>query len=548
MSRLRRQACAVAAVLTGMALTVALPAAPASAVESIPTVTAGGMPTPQVDGVVFSIAIVGNTVYAGGRFSKARPAGVAPGGPGEVARTNLLAFDLITGDLLPWAPVIAGTTYTSANNPGPYCKTVGTNTYVCDTVFRIKKSPDGSKIYVGGDFDKVNGTRLPKIVGFNVADGSVDTGFKPLVNSRVRGIAVTADTVYIGGGFTTVNGSTRTRLAALGTDGTLKPWAPPADGEVFAVAAAAPQGKVIVGGAFGAINGVSHRAMSAVDMVTGANATWPVSPGAGSVVTDIVTDGNGTAFVGAYDYAGSNPRFEGRAAIDIASGTAKWFDGCYGDTQSVTVSNGVLYSGSHTHDCTPLNAAPENGPIDYYRLVAETAAATGTSPVTFNHVQAGAPVPSMLPWFPNTNGGPAGATWNNGPWSLDSNSQYVVVGGEFSTVNGQPQQGLTRFAARGVAGAVNNGPQVPFKAPVLTKDAGNPVITWTTTWDAQNSDVTYQVYRIGTSGPIYSVTQSSRPWLTPQLSYIDRAVTSGTYYVRAVDADGKAIGSPQATI
>ncbi|HEV7977715.1 delta-60 repeat domain-containing protein [Amycolatopsis sp.] len=548
MSRFRRQVCAAAAVLTGMALTVALPPAPASAAESIPTVTAGAMPTPQVDGIVFTVAIVGNTVYAGGRFSKARPAGVAPGGPGEVDRTNLLAFDLTTGDLLPWAPVVAGTTYTSANNPGPYCKTVGTNTYLCDTVFRIKKSPDSSKIYVGGDFDKINGVRQAKIAGFTVADGSMDTGFRPVVNSRVRGIGVTADTVYVGGGFTTANGATRTRLAAFGTDGSLKPWAPTADSEVFAVAAAAPQGKVVIGGAFGKLNGVSRRAMGAVDATSGTSVTWPASPGAGSVVTDIVTDGNGTAFMGAYDFSGVNPRFEGRGAVDIASGTKKWFDGCLGDTQAVTVSNGVVYSGSHTHDCAPLNAAPAGGPITYYRLVAETAAVSRTSTINFNHVNVGDPLPEFLPWFPNTNGGPPGSTWDNGPWSLDSNSEYVVAGGEFTTVNGQAQQGLTRFAARGVAGAVNNGPQVPFTAPTLTKNAGNPVISWTTTWDAQNSDVTYQVMRVGTSGPIYSVTQSSRPWLKPQLSYIDRAVTGGTYYVRAVDADGKAIGSPQATI
>jgi hypothetical protein len=548
MSRFRRQVCAAIAVLTAPALTAALPA-PAWADPLPSTVTAGGMPTPQVDGIVFTVAIVGNTVYAGGRFSKARPAGVAPGGAGEVDRHNLLAFDLTTGDLLPWAPDVEGTTYTSANNPGPYCKTVGTNTYDCDTVFRIKKSPDSSKIYVGGDFDKVNGSRWSKIVGFTVSDGSIDTGFKPVVTGRVRGIAVTADTVYIGGAFTSVNAAPRTRLAALGFDGTVKPWAPPADGgEVFAVAAAPQQNRVVVGGAFDRINGVNHSTMGAVDATTGADAPWDPAKATTGVVTDIVTDGNGTAYIGSYDYAGSNPRFEGRAAVDIASGHVKWYDGCYGDTQSLTVSNGVVYSGSHTHDCTAINAAPDNGPVDYYRLVGETAAATGTATTNTNMVRVGDPIPTMLPWFPNTNGGPVGSPWLNGPWALDSNSQYVVVGGEFSVVNGKAQQGLTRFAARGVTGALNYGPQVPFKKPVLTKDAGNPVITWSTTWDAQNSDITYQVIRVGTAAPIATVVKTSRPWDLPTLSVVDRGATTGTYYVRAVDADGSAIGSPTATI
>jgi hypothetical protein len=540
---------AAVAMLTAAALPVVLPATPALAAGPLPTaVTAGGMPTPQVDGIVFAVAIVGNTAYAGGRFTKARPAGAAPGGAGEVDRHNLLAFDLTTGALLPWVPNVTATAYTSATNPGPFCKTTGTSTYVCDSVFRIKKSPDGSKIYVGGDFDKINGQWRSRVAAFAVSDGSLDPAFKPAVAGRVRGISVTSDTVYVGGGFKTVNGVTRTRLAAFSLDGTLKSWAPTADGEVFAVTAAQPQGRVLIGGDFIQINGLAHRSMGSVDATTGAQEPWNPPPANSGVVTDIVTDGNGTAYLGSYDYGGSNPRFEGRAAIDIATGVAKWYDGCYGDTQAVTVSNGVVYSGSHTHDCSAINAAPENGPVDYYRLVGETAAVTGTATVASNHVKVGDPIPTMLPWFPNTNGGPATSYWKNGPWALDSNSQYVLVGGEFTTVNGKAQQGLTRFAARGVPGAVNNGPQVPFRAPVLTEDAGNPVITWTSTWDAQNSVVTYQVFRIGTSGPVYSVTRQSRPWSTPQLSYIDRAVTGGTNYVRAVDADGAAIGSPQATI
>jgi hypothetical protein len=48
MSRLRRQVRAAVAVMTGLGLPVALPAASASAADPLPTaVTAGGMPTPQ---------------------------------------------------------------------------------------------------------------------------------------------------------------------------------------------------------------------------------------------------------------------------------------------------------------------------------------------------------------------------------------------------------------------------------------------------------------------------------------------------------------------
>ncbi|MQA07258.1 MAG: hypothetical protein GEU98_01680 [Pseudonocardiaceae bacterium] len=544
MLRFRRQLCVAAAVLAGASGSVVAATTPAAAQEAPTAVTAGGMPTPQTNGMILSVAIVGNTVYAGGKFNKARPAGVAPGGEGEVTRNNLLAFDLRTGELLPWAPQVTGTPF-SGNNPGPYCKPSGSQ-WVCDSVFRIKASPDGSRIYVGGDFDRVNGQWRSRLAAFDTA-GALVPNFRPQVGGRVRGISVTSDTVYIGGGFGAVNGTTRQRLAALGSDGALRPFAPTADGEVFALAAAPAQNRVVVGGAFNQINGTSRRAIMGVDAATGANVSWQWrAPSNKDVVTDIVTDEGGTAYLGAYNYGGGDPRFEGRGAINIADGSAKWFDGCYGDTQAVSVSNGVLYSASHAHQCLAMGTFPETRP--YRRLLAESTDVRGTAPVTRNHVQRGDPIPEMLPWFPNTNGGPSDSPWSNGPWAVASNGDYVVVGGEFTTVNGKAQQSLTRFAARGVPGAVHNGPQTPFRAPTVTRNnAGQPVVNWQTTWDAQNSEIRYELFRVGNGTPIHTVTRESRFWNLPNLSYVDTGAPQGQqrYWVRAIDADGARIGSPQ---
>ena len=57
----------------------------------------------QIDGVVWAQAIVGNTVYAGGQFANARPAGAAAG-TNLTPRTNLLAYDLTTGALITTSP------------------------------------------------------------------------------------------------------------------------------------------------------------------------------------------------------------------------------------------------------------------------------------------------------------------------------------------------------------------------------------------------------------------------------------------------------------
>ena len=89
-------------------------------------VSARALPTVQIDGVVWSQAVVGNAVYAGGSFAHARPAGAAPGTQ-LTPRANLLAYDLTTGALMSsFAP--------SLNSD----------------VKAVAASPDGSRVYVGG--------------------------------------------------------------------------------------------------------------------------------------------------------------------------------------------------------------------------------------------------------------------------------------------------------------------------------------------------------------------------------------------------------------
>src|SRR5690606_11513724 len=94
-----------------------------------PTVTADALPTVQIDGVVWAQLVIGDTVSVGGEFTTARPAGSAPG-VNTVPRENLLAFDIRTGELISsWAPTANG------------------------AVYSLAASPDGSRIYVGGNFN-----------------------------------------------------------------------------------------------------------------------------------------------------------------------------------------------------------------------------------------------------------------------------------------------------------------------------------------------------------------------------------------------------------
>ena len=98
------------------------------------TVTANMLPTWQINGVVWSQAIVGNTVYVTGSFTKARPPGVPIGGAGEVPANNIFAFDLTTGE-----------------------RVASFNHSLDAQGLVVTASPDGSRIYVGGDFSTVDG-------------------------------------------------------------------------------------------------------------------------------------------------------------------------------------------------------------------------------------------------------------------------------------------------------------------------------------------------------------------------------------------------------
>ena len=137
--------------LGGVAQAEPLPAdAPvaAAATPPPPTVTADALPTWQINGVVWSQAIIGDTVYVTGSFTRARPPGVAAGGAGEVVANNIFAYSLSTG-----ARVTAFVTSPGLNAQG----------------LVIRASADGSRLWVGGDFTTVNGTARGHLAALNPA-------------------------------------------------------------------------------------------------------------------------------------------------------------------------------------------------------------------------------------------------------------------------------------------------------------------------------------------------------------------------------------------
>ena len=198
------------------------------------TVSADALPTWQINGVVWAQVVVGNVVYVTGSFTQARPPGVSVGGVGSVLANNIFAYDITTGNR------VAAFSH-DLNAQGK----------------SIAVSPDGSRVYVGGDFTAVDGAPRGHVAAFDTTSFAL-TSFAPTLSSRVGAIVATNSTVYVGGNFGSASGKPRSQLAAFASSnsGVLLAWAPvAAGGGVVAMTMTPDRTRVIVGGQFTTLNG-----------------------------------------------------------------------------------------------------------------------------------------------------------------------------------------------------------------------------------------------------------------------------------------------------
>ncbi|GAB2590287.1 LamG domain-containing protein [Microlunatus antarcticus] len=518
-------------------------------------VTADVLPTTQINagGYVQDQAIVGDAVYAGGSFSSARPAGAAAG-TSESRRTNLLAYSISTGALKSFAPSLNGIVRVTA------------------------LSPDKKRLYVGGEFTTVNGATRNRLVAFDTGTGAVVGSFNVNLGGPVYAIAATSSTVYVGGQFTQANGVNRGRFAAFRASdgGLLSAWAPKS-GDYQAVRAllVAPGGNVIAGGQFATVGTLSSSTLTSapgsvsLDPTTGAAKTWAVNKvvkqyGTDGGVLSLKTDGT-TVYGAGFWFGGTQSNFEGAWAVNPSDGSIKWLADCHGDTYDTTVANGVVYAASHQHDCSNLGSFPQQRPTQVeWRANAFTAAAKGDllpnslSPTKFKDYSA-YDSPAVVNWFPQFAQGPSSGYYSGQPTlTIESTSDYVVVGGQFPTVNGKAQQGLVRFA-RGSVAPKKVGPRVYFSdpgsastsvgSPTVKVVGGNTVRVTAAPWDRDDAVLAkVELFRNGSVVKTY--TNLTAPWWQTTVAYTDSSVSAGTkytYYLRMTDADGNVVSSGSAS-
>ncbi len=489
------------------ALSVSFLASPAEALTPPGSFTSEDLPTWQADGTVWAMAASHGRVFVGGSFAAVRP---PSGGAGSsTPATNLAVLDAATGD--PISSCSLPVTVDAPSDP------------TTPTVRALAVSPDGDTVYVGGYFDHIDGQARQQLAAVDVDTCTVVSGFVPLPNALVRAIATNGNAVYIGGSITQVAGTARLHAAAVqavgaASPGALLPWAPQLDQDVRAIGVRPDGSAVAVGGDFDTADGSASHAIAVVNAGDGGllHAFSGGFIGSGSVAKTIVADSSG--FYSGYEGTGSGS-FDGRVAIDWGTYAQRWRDLCLGATQALALEDAVLYSGSHAHDCGQMNEFADGA---RHHLLAQ-----------------GVNNPALLSWYPNTNEGPSG-TEQLGPRSLtvasDGGSDYLYVGGEFTSVNGHAQQSITRFGPGPDSGVAISAPTVP-KLTVTSFRAGQIHVAWRPGIDSDDQNLTYQVFRDGSSTPI--ATQSAKPssfWNLPQLSIDDTGLTSGSSHSYQVSA------------
>jgi hypothetical protein len=177
----------VAATLAALTALVGVPAAVADPAQSAVVSTNPVDFTPHVlDGTVWSMAVVGDTVVVGGAFTKVADSSRRF----TYARRNIFAYGLNDGAIRQFAPSVDG------------------------AVYSLAAAADGT-VFAGGAFKSVDGTTARGLTRLYL-NGQRVPSFHANINwGDVRAVAARGSQLYAGGTFESINGVTRPALARL---------------------------------------------------------------------------------------------------------------------------------------------------------------------------------------------------------------------------------------------------------------------------------------------------------------------------------------------
>ena len=160
------------------------------------------------------------------------------------------------------------------------------------------------RIFIGGFFTSVDGAVRNRLARLNF-DGSLDSSFNPGggANNDVYTSAIQSDgRIFIGGSFTSVNGTARYRVARLNSDGSLDSSFNPGSGASNYVYTSAIQsdGKIVIGGSFTSVNGVARNRIARLNADGSLDQSFDPGSGTSGTVFTSVVQADGKVIVGGY--------------------------------------------------------------------------------------------------------------------------------------------------------------------------------------------------------------------------------------------------------
>ncbi len=290
-----------------------------------------------------------------------------------------------------------------------------------------------NKLIVGGDFTQADGVPRQRIARMN-SDGTLDPTFllpsyTMGANGSVRALAVQTDgRILVGGLFTNFNSIALNYVTRLNTDGTQDSLFNPgsgADNPVYAIAQTfvAGQSKVLLGGSFASVSGVSFNGIARLNSDGTPDTSFSPGLGANATVYALALQSDGKVLIGGdFTAVNGNTNYNHIARLNIDGTLDATFVPGTGPNDSVRaitlqLDGGILLGGVFTS---------VNGNTNCYHVARLTP--SGSVDTGFN----------------------PGLGANDAVFSIAiQTDSRIVLGGSFTTCSGVTRSRITRLLPNG---------------------------------------------------------------------------------------------------
>ncbi len=454
---------------------------------------------------VWAIEQIGNRVYVGGRFTD------VTNGNQSIGQPFIAAFNATSG------------VYISSFAP-----------QLDNAVFALEAAPDGSKLFVAGSFETVNGVSTGGLVALDPTTGDLDSWPGRIGGyNLVRNLDLVGNDLYVVGSFQAVSSPAGNNTAwgaarfnwQTGNHDTA--WRPVVSGgSVWGIAASEVNDRVYLAGAFTQVNGESRpggfAALNASndDLASG---VLPFQVNTQNVSRQYLYDVvavNGLVFTG-----GSEHFVQVLNESDLSLVKFHISEPNRGDYQDIEVVGDRVYAGCHCRLDQTLNSSDGIrwfGPIPDGETNAPITGTSANSWVMALDANTGQHVETFVPDVNSS--GP-------GIWAIHGGDDGCVwFGGNITRWGGTTQRNVSRICEGGGNGGDTERPSTPGRPQIQNVGPDSVELAWNPSTD--NVGVAgYRIYN-NANGTVLLDVNGTSGTIT--------GLAPGTYeiYTRAYDAAG----------